>query len=94
MMTIGDQPDLLARRLPAQPEHAAGRRRDHRASTTTPDIDTIVVRTRRQTDFEDKLKKKMQTSGCAQGTVFGDLMEEFDKIALERRRAHQDVLAL
>jgi FdhD protein len=42
----------------------------------------VVVRTRRQTDFEEKLKKKTQTSGCAQGTVFGDLMEEFDKIKL------------
>ena len=42
----------------------------------------MVVRTRRQTDFEDKLRKKTQTSGCAQGTVFGDLMEEFDKIEL------------
>src|SRR5215510_12748975 len=26
-------------------------------------------------DYEEKLKKKVQTSGCAQGTVFGDLME-------------------
>jgi FdhD protein len=42
------------------------------------------VRTRRQTDFEDKLKKRIQTSGCAQGTVFGDLMEEFDKVALSQ----------
>jgi FdhD protein len=46
------------------------------------DISTVVVRTRRQTSFEDKLKKKIQTSGCAQGTVFGDLMEEFDTIVL------------
>ena len=35
-----------------------------------------------RTDFEDKLKKKTLTSGCAQGTVFGDLMEKFDEIAL------------
>ncbi|MEM8628238.1 MAG: formate dehydrogenase accessory sulfurtransferase FdhD, partial [Pseudomonadota bacterium] len=41
-----------------------------------PDIDTVVVRTRTQSDFEHKLAKKMQTSGCAQGTVFGDLMDE------------------
>ena len=44
------------------------------------DIATIVVRTTRQTSSEDKLRKKTQTSGCAQGTVFGDLMEEFDAI--------------
>jgi FdhD protein len=46
------------------------------------DIATVVVRTRRQTDFEEKLRKKTQTSGCAQGTVFGDLMEEFDQVRL------------
>ncbi len=42
------------------------------------DIETVVVRTAVQTDFEDKLKKKTLTSGCAQGTVFGDVMEKFD----------------
>lgn len=81
MMTIGDHPDLLAvgyllnqNMLKTDDEITAI---DHE-----PDIDTIVVRTRRQTDYEDKLKKKVQTSGCAQGTVFGDIMEEFDRVAL------------
>src|SRR6185312_9707799 len=46
------------------------------------DIGTVVVRTKVQTDFEDKLKKKIQTSGCAQGTAFGDLMEEFEEVQL------------
>ena len=54
----------------------------------------MVVRTRRQTDFEDKLKKKIQTSGCAQGTVFGDLMEEFDKVELSPDGKGEDLLAL
>ena len=46
------------------------------------DIETVVVRTARETDYEEKLKKKIRTSGCAQGTVFGDLMENFDKVDL------------
>lgn len=46
------------------------------------DIETVVVRTATETDFEDKLKKKTLTSGCAQGTVFGDVMEKFDKVTL------------
>ena len=82
MMTIGDRPDLLAvgyllnqNMLAADDEVTAIEYDD--------DIDTVVVRTRRQTDFEDKLRKKTQTSGCAQGTVFGDLMEEFDQIRLD-----------
>lgn len=46
------------------------------------DLETVVVRTERETDFEDKLKKKTRTSGCAQGTVFGDLMEKFEEVRL------------
>ena len=81
MMTIGDRPDLLAvgyllnqNMLKLDDEITAIEHEE--------DIATVVVRTRRQTDFEDKLKKKIQTSGCAQGTVFGDLMEEFDRVVL------------
>ena len=46
------------------------------------DIATIVVRTARKTDYEEKLKKKTLTSGCAQGTVFGDVMEKFEDVTL------------
>ncbi|MEJ2625279.1 MAG: formate dehydrogenase accessory sulfurtransferase FdhD [Pseudolabrys sp.] len=46
------------------------------------ELSVVVVRTKRQTDYEQKLKKKVQTSGCAQGTVFGDLMEALDDVAL------------
>ena len=50
------------------------------------DIDTIVVRTKRKTNFEKKLKKKTLTSGCAQGTVFGDIMENFEKKKLDDKK--------
>jgi FdhD protein len=46
------------------------------------ELSVAVVRTKRQTDYEQKLKKKVQTSGCAQGTVFGDLMEALEDVAL------------
>jgi FdhD protein len=42
----------------------------------------VVVRTKRKTNYEKKLKKKVQTSGCAQGTVFGDLMEALENVTL------------
>ena len=48
------------------------------------EIETVVVRTDSNTNFEAKLRKKTLTSGCAQGTVFGDLMEKFDKVQLSR----------
>src|ERR1700719_697645 len=43
------------------------------------ELSVVVVRTRRKTNYEKKLKKKVQTSGCAQGTVFGDLMEALSR---------------
>jgi FdhD protein len=46
------------------------------------ELAVAVVRTKRKTDYEKKLKKKVQTSGCAQGTVFGDLMEALENVTL------------
>src|SRR6201982_3220185 len=46
------------------------------------ELAVVVVRTERATDYEQKLKKKVQTSGCAQGTVFGDLMEVIETARL------------
>jgi FdhD protein len=81
MMTIGDHPDLLAVGYLA---NQGMLRPDDRITGIDYDegIATIVVRTARETDYEEKLKKKVQTSGCAQGTVFGDLMEEIEGIRL------------
>lgn len=82
-MTIGDYPEYLAvgyllNQNMLRPDDEVT------AVEYDPEIDTVVVRTRRQTDYEDKLKKKIQTSGCAMGTVFGDVMEKFDTVALDR----------
>jgi len=82
MMTIGDHPDYLAVGYLLNQNML-------RAEDTIIGIDydeeleTVVVRTDQETDFEDKLKKKTLTSGCAQGTVFGDLMEKFDEVRLD-----------
>ncbi|MGH7213091.1 MAG: formate dehydrogenase accessory sulfurtransferase FdhD [Acetobacteraceae bacterium] len=48
------------------------------------EIAVVVVRTERKTNYEEKLKKKTQTSGCAQGTAFGDLMEVIEGVRLPR----------
>ena len=45
-------------------------------------IQSYVVRTAHHTNFEAKLKKRTQTSGCAQGTAFGDLLEAVESVAL------------
>jgi FdhD protein len=82
MMTIGDHPDWLAVGYLLNQNML---RPDDRVTGIDYDeeLETVVVRTGRETDFEDKLKKKTLTSGCAQGTVFGDLMERFEEIRLD-----------
>ncbi len=83
MMTIGDFPEYLAvgfllnQNMLRPDDRVTGIEHDD-------DLGVIVVRTGRKTDYEDKLKKKTRTSGCAQGTVFGDLMEKFEDIALPK----------
>lgn len=46
------------------------------------DLQVVVVRTEHGTNFEQKLKRRTQTSGCAQGTAFGDLLEAIEEIKL------------
>ena len=80
VMTIGDYPEYLAvgyllnqgMLLPADRITAI----DH-----DDDLEVVVVRTERATDYEEKMKKKTRTSGCAVGTVFGDMMEALDGIS-------------
>jgi len=48
------------------------------------DLSVIVVRTERKTNFEKKLQSKIRTSGCAQGTIYGDMFDKFESIRLPR----------
>jgi FdhD protein len=81
MMTINDYPEdlalgyLLNQNMLRQDDVVTGIDYDD-------DLSVVVVRTERQTDFEDKLRKRTQTSGCAQGTAFGDLMEALETVSL------------
>lgn len=82
MMTIGDHPEYLAVGYLLN-QNMLGPDDSITGVDYDDEIDTVVVRTASETDFEDKLKKKTLTSGCAQGTVFGDLMERFDEVRLD-----------
>ena len=81
LMTIGDEPELLAvgfllnQNMLRLGDKISGIEYED-------DLDVVVVRTNRETDFEKVLKKKTITSGCAQGTVFGDLMDKLSSISL------------
>jgi len=82
MMTISDYPDCLAvgyllnQNMLRPDDEITGIDYDD-------ELEVVVVRTERETNFEDKLRKKTLTSGCAQGTAFGDLLERFESITLD-----------
>ena len=73
-MTIGDYPEFLAQGFLSNQGMLA---HDEVVQSIEFDkeLEVVVVRTDRPTNYEAKLKKKTRTSGCAIGTVFGDIME-------------------
>ncbi|WP_424974901.1 formate dehydrogenase accessory sulfurtransferase FdhD [Dinoroseobacter sp. S124A] len=80
-MTIGDYPEYLAMGFLSN----QGMLSDADVITGVEydeDLDVVVVRTETETDYEDKLAKKTRTSGCAVGTVFGDIMEGLEGLTL------------
>ncbi|RFP90177.1 sufurtransferase FdhD [Rhodobacteraceae bacterium 63075] len=80
-MTIGDYPEYLAlgflanQGMLAEADTVLG-------VTYDEESEAVVVRTDQTTTFEEKLEKKTRTSGCAVGTVFGDMMEGLEGLAL------------
>ncbi|MFG6515974.1 formate dehydrogenase accessory sulfurtransferase FdhD [Sulfitobacter sp. 1A13496] len=80
-MTIGDYPAYLAlgflrnQGMLRPDEEITGVDYDE-------ELETVVVRTKRATDYEDKMQRKTRTSGCAVGTVFGDMMEGLAEVSL------------
>ena len=82
LMTVGDYPECLAvgylvnQNMLRPDDVVTGIDYDEEA-------EAVVVRTDRETDFEEKLAKQTRTSGCALGTVFGDIMETFEDTVLD-----------
>ncbi|MEP3848259.1 MAG: formate dehydrogenase accessory sulfurtransferase FdhD [Paracoccaceae bacterium] len=80
-MTIGDYPEYLGlgflrnQRMLSVEDRVT-------AVDYDDDLEVVVVRTEFETNHEEKLKKKTRTSGCAVGTVFGDMMEGLDDVQL------------
>lgn len=82
LMTVGDYPECLAagylinQNMLRADDVVTGIEYDEMA-------EAVVVRTEHETDFEEKLSKQTRTSGCALGTVFGDIMETFEDMVLD-----------
>ena len=83
-MTLGDMPDLLAVGYLLNQNML---KRDDVISEINydDDLQVVIIRTERQTNYEKKMEKKIRTSGCAVGTVYGDIMDDFSSINLNKK---------
>jgi len=83
-MTLGDMPDLLAvgyllnQNMIKKDDIISGIDYDK-------DLQVVIVRTERKTNYEKKMEKKIRTSGCAVGTVYGDIMDDFSSVNLDKK---------
>jgi len=93
-MTIGDYPEYLA--LGFLRNQGMLRSADIVTQVDyDAEINVVVVRTATETDHEEKLAKKTRTSGCAVGTVFGDMMEGLENVRLPTTQVKtSDIYAL
>jgi FdhD protein len=80
-MTIGDYPEYLAQGFLSN-QGMLAKEEIVESIDFDAELETVVVRTNRPTNYEAKLKKKTRTSGCAVGTVFGDIMEGIEGLRL------------
>ena len=81
LMTLGHAPEALA----------IGYLRNQRLVESIDELsavqvdwetESVAVTTKNRRDLGSLLDKKTVTTGCGQGTVFGDLMEEIDSVKL------------
>ena len=86
-MTIGDYPEYLAVGFL---KNQGMLKADDVIELVEHDaeLEVVVVRTQHESNYEEKLSKKTRTSGCAVGTVFGDMMEGLDQVELASTPLH------
>ena len=81
-MTIGDHPKYLALGYLIN-QNIIEDIKKVTSIEVEEDISTVVVRTLEKTKYEIKENKKIKTSGCANGSIFEDVIEQFDKQKIE-----------
>ncbi len=100
LMTLGAAPEWLVLGY-LRNQRLVERVGDIDSITVDWDVEAAAVKTRAGIeDFDRKTAKRVVTTGCGQGTVFGDLMNELDSLHLpaadepQARLAQSDLYAL
>ena len=80
-MTVGDYPDYLAIGYLVN-QNIIKEVEKIQDIEVVEEINTVVVRTSEKTNFEISKKKIIKTSGCANGTIFDDIIEEIKEVKI------------
>lgn len=82
LMTLGGAPEALAIGY-LRNQRLVERLEDIAAVQVDWETDSVAVTTTRSAgDLEERMGRRTVTTGCGQGTMFGDLMEELGQISL------------
>jgi len=90
LMTLGHAPEALAIGFLRNQRLVAGIE-DIEAVQVDWETESVAVTSRKVLKgIKEKIRKKTVTTGCGQGTVYGDLMEEIDRVKLREDVALED----
>ena len=82
-MTICDYPEYLAVGFLFNQNMIASLS-DLKEVDFNEDLSVVVVRTNKITPYETQSKKRIKTSGCAMGTIFGEMFEKLVPLSSEK----------
>ena len=91
-MTLGTQPELLVLGW-LRNQRLVKKMHDIKAIQVDWETESTAVTTHRTIDeLDKKLSKKTVTTGCGQGTVYGDMMDGLDKLKLPKIALKQSLI--
>lgn len=92
LMTLGAQPELLVLGF-LRNQRLVASVNEIESITVDWDVGAAAVKTRQGiSDIEARTSKRVVTTGCGQGSVFGDLLAEVDKLRLPQVTLKQSEL--
>ena len=92
VMTLGTQPELLILGW-LRNQNMVGEITDIKSIQVDWETESVAVSTHQPLDnLEDKLNRRTITTGCGQGTVFGAVMDEIDRISLPQTQIRQSTI--
>ncbi len=94
LMTLGTQPEMLALGY-LKNQGLIKKLSEIKSIQVDWDVNTVAVTTfENRDDWKDKLGTRIVTTGCGQGTVFGNIMEHLDELKIKSIKTKQSHLYL